>query len=415
MNFNWFIAQRIGNKADSTGRLSRMGTAISVVSVAVSIAVIVAVSAVADGFRGEIARKVRNFSGDVVLAAPGSDILNVAKPIEAPLSYLNKIEELPFVERVSGVAYKQGVIKGDSEISGLMLKGVDSLYNMKSYSISLLQGSLPKLTGKAPSNEVMVSRSLADMLQLKVGDKITSYFPDNQMKVRRFEVSGIFDTGLEEFDKYLAIGDIRQVVRLNGWGNQLSGYEIYLKNEGTEVTQKQENDIAEVIYDNSLTEDSQVAATVLQEKYYYLFDWLNLLDLNVVIVLSLMIAVAGFNMVSSLLIMLFERISQIGLLKALGMTNMAVAKVFVAKAAMVVFKGMLWGNVLALAFCIVQDKYHILTLNPRDYFVPWVPVSLEVSTVIVTNLVSFAAIMVIMLLPCLFISKVDPASTMRVK
>ena len=415
MNFNWFIAQRIGNKADATGGLSRMGTAISVVSVAVSIAVIVAVSAVADGFRGEIAGRVRNFSGDIVLAAPGSDILNVAKPLEIPISYLNKIEELPFVDRVSGVAYKQGVIKGDSEISGLMLKGVDSLYNMESYSVSLLQGSLPKLTGKAPSNEVMVSRSLADMLQLKVGDKITSYFPDEQLKVRRFSITGIFDTGLEQFDQYLAVGDIRQVVRLNGWSNQLSGYEIFLKNEGAKVTLEQEDAIAEVIYNNSLTEDSQVAATVLQEKYYYLFDWLNLLDLNVVIILSLMIAVAGFNMVSSLLIMLFERISQIGLLKALGMTNRAVAKVFVVKAAMVVMQGMLWGNLLAVGFCILQGKYHILTLNPRDYFVPWVPVSLEVSTVIVTNLVSFAAIMVIMLLPCLFISKVDPASTMRVK
>ena len=414
MNFNWFIAQRIGNKADDTGRLSKTGTAISVVSVAVSIAVIVAVSAVADGFRGEIAGKVRNFSGDVVLAAPGSDILNVAKPIETP-SYLQKIEELPFVERVSGVAYRQGVIKGESEISGLMLKGVDSLYNLESYSISLLQGSLPELTGKAPSNEVMVSRSLADVLQLKVGDKITSYFPDEQLKVRRFSVTGIFDTGLEKFDQYLAIGDIRQVVRLNGWGNQLSGYEIFLNNESAEVSPEQEDAIAEVIYKNSLTEDPEVAAVVLQEKYYYLFDWLNLLDLNVVIVLSLMIAVAGFNMVSSLLIMLFERISQIGLLKALGMTNMAVAKVFVAKAAMVVLKGMLWGNVLALSFCIVQEKFHILTLNPRDYFVPWVPVSLEVSSVIITNLVSFAAIMIIMLLPCLFISKVDPASTMRVK
>ena len=415
MNFNWFIAQRIGNKVDATGGLSRMGTAISVVSVAVSIAVIVAVSAVADGFRGEIAGRVRNFSGDIVLAAPGSDILNVAKPLEVPISYLNKIEELPFVDRVSGVAYKQGVIKGDSEISGLMLKGVDSLYNMESYSVSLLQGSLPKLTGKAPTNEVMVSRSLADMLQLKVGDKITSYFPDEQLKVRRFSITGIFDTGLEQFDQYLAVGDIRQVVRLNGWSNQLSGYEIFLKNEGAKVTLEQEDAIAEVIYNNSLTEDSQVAATVLQEKYYYLFDWLNLLDLNVVIILSLMIAVAGFNMVSSLLIMLFERISQIGLLKALGMTNRAVAKVFVVKAAMVVLQGMLWGNLLAVGFCMLQGKYHILTLNPRDYFVPWVPVSLEVSTVIVTNLVSFAAIMIIMLLPCLFISKVDPASTMRVK
>ena len=178
---------------------------------------------------------------------------------------------------------------------------------------------------------------------------------------------------------------------------------------------EQEDAIAQVIYENSLTEDSQVAATVLQEKYYTLFDWLNLLDLNVVIVLSLMIAVAGFNMVSSLLIMLFERISQIGLLKALGMTNRAVAKVFIAKAAMVVLQGMFWGNLLGVGFCLLQGKYHILTLDPDNYFVPWVPVSLEASSVVVMNLVAFGAIMAIMLLPCLFISKVDPATTMRVK
>ena len=415
MNFNWFIAQRIGNKADATGRLSKMGTAISVFSVAVSVAVIVAVTAVADGFRGEISGKVRSFSGDVVLAAPGSDILNVAKPVDAPLSYLPKLEELPFVERVSGVAYRQGVIKGAEEISGLMLKGVDSLYNLDSYSSSLLQGTLPNRRGKAPSNEVMVSKSLAKVLQLQAGDKITAYFPSEQLKVRRFTITGIFDTGLEQFDKYLAIGDIRQVVRLNGWDSQLSGYEIFLNNAGAGVTLEQEDAIAQVIYENSLTEDSQVAATVLQEKYYTLFDWLNLLDLNVVIVLSLMIAVAGFNMVSSLLIMLFERISQIGLLKALGMTNRAVAKVFIAKAAMVVLQGMFWGNLLGVGFCLLQGKYHILTLDPDNYFVPWVPVSLEASSVVVMNLVAFGAIMAIMLLPCLFISKVDPATTMRVK
>jgi lipoprotein-releasing system permease protein len=320
------------------------------------------------------------------------------------------------VERVSGVAYRQGVIKGEEEISGLMLKGVDSLYNLESYSGSLLQGALPKLNGKAPSNEVVISRSLADALKLDAGDKITAYFPDEQLKVRRFTISGVFDTGLEQFDKYLAIGDIRQVVRLNGWGdNQLSGYEIFLNNEAAGVTLEQEDAIAQVIYENSLTEDSQVAATVLQQKYYTFFDWLNLLDLNVVIVLSLMIAVAGFNMVSSLLIMLFERISQIGLLNALGMTNRAVAKVFIAKAAMVVLQGMLWGNLLGVGFCVLQGKYHILKLDPDNYFVPWVPVSIEASSVVVMNLVAFAAIMAIMLLPCLFISKVDPATTMRVK
>ena len=415
MNLNLFLSRRIGSKADATGKLSRMGTLISVVSVAVSIAVIVIVVAVVNGFRGEISAKVRNFSSDLVIAAPGSDILNVSKPVNDTLSYLGKLEQLPFVDRVNGVSYAHGVIKGEREISGLLLKGVDSTYNLNSYKGSLIEGALPRLKGKVISNEVIVSKSLARTLGYKVGDKVTAYFPAQQLKVRRFTVAGIFDTGLEQFDQYLAIGDIRHLPRINGWGNELSGYEIFLKNKGAEVTPQQEAAIDDVIYRNSLTEDPEVAVTVIHQKYYNLFDWLNLLDMNVVIILSLMIAVAGFNMVSSLLIMLFERISQIGLLKALGMSNWAVAKVFLAKAATVVVQGMLWGNIVGITFCVLQGKYHLIPLNPDNYFVPYVPISLEVSSVAITDLVAFAAIMVAMMLPCHFISKVDPASTMRVK
>ncbi len=415
MNLNLFFAKRIGSKVDATGKLSRTGSIISVVSVSVSIAVIVIVAAIVNGFRKEISAKVRNFSADVVLAAPGNDILNVMRPINDTLSYLEKLTQLPFVDRVNGVAYAHGVIKGDEEISGLLLKGVDSTYNMNSYKTSLIQGTLPKLNGKGISNEVIVSKSLARVLGYNVGDKVTAYFPADQLKVRRFTVTGIFDTGLEQFDQYLVIGDLRHIGRINGWRNRLSGYEIFLKKETGKISKSEEDAIDNVIYSNSLTEDPEIAVTIVQEKYYNFFDWLNMLDMNVVIILSLMIAVAGFNMVSSLLIMLFERISQIGLLKALGMSNGAVSGIFLTKASMTVLQGMIWGNIVGITFCILQDKYHLIHLNPDNYFVPYVPISMGASSVLLTNLVAFAVIMAVMLLPCHFISKIDPASTMRVK
>ncbi len=412
MNFYLFLAGKIGSKADSTGRLSRMGTTISVVSVAVSVAVIVIAVAVSNGFRREISDKARGFAGDIVLSEPGLDIAGESGPVGQDLSYKAKIEELPFVERVEGVAYRQGILKTDDEIGGVLIKGVDSTYNMDFYARYLVEGELPDLRGKRVSNDIIISRRLADALQYKVGDRVVAYFIGQQVMVRSFNLVGIFDAQLEQLDKYLALADLRHVQRLNGWENGVSGFEIYL---GREESPEDVDAIGDIVYANQLERDTPVIPVSIRDKYYVLYDWLHLLDINVLIVLALMIAVAGFNMVSGLLIMLFERISQIGLLKSLGMSDMAISRIFIVKSALVVLKGMLWGNALALLICVLQKKFSIIALNPDNYFVSSVPVEFTFSWILGMNAIAFAAIMLIMLLPCLFISRIDPAATMRVK
>ena len=412
MNLNLFLANKIGNKADATGKLSKTGTVISVVSVALSIAVIIIAVAVSNGFRNEIGGKARGFMGDITLAEPGMEITGESGPVSADLSYLQELEELPLVERINGVSYRRGILKTQDEIGGVLFKGIDSTYNMEFYSRYLVAGTLPTLNGPAASNEIMISKRLADMMQYQVGDKITAYFVDDQVKVRRFTLAGIFDAQLEQLDKYLAVADHRHIARLNGWKDEFSGYEIYLD---TEATFERTLAVEDIIYKYTTEEDTPVVPTSLQEKYYILFDWLHLLDMNVFIILALMIAVAGFNMVSGLLIMLFERISQIGLLKSLGMTNNAISRIFLTKSAIVVFKGMIWGNGIAIALCLVQKHLNIITLDPANYFVSSVPVDFNLPWIAAMNAIAFVAIMLIMMLPCHFISRIDPAATMRVK
>ncbi len=412
MNLKFFLARKIGSKVDATGKLSRLGTTVSVVSVALSVAVIIVAVAVSNGFRAEIGGKARGFAGDVSLAEPGMEIMGESGPVNADLSYRGVIEGLPFVERVSGVAYKQGILKTDDEIGGVLFKGVDSVYNMDFYARYLVDGNLPNLRGKRISNEIMVSKRLADVLQYKVGDKVVAYFVGDEVRVRSFNLVGIFDAQLEQLDKYLAIADMRHVQRLGGWGNEVSGFEVFLKDE---PSQEDMAAIEDVIFENQLESDTPVVPTSLQEKYYVLYDWLHLLDLNVLIILALMIAVAGFNMVSGLLIMLFERISQIGLLKSLGMSNSSISGIFLAKSAIVVLQGMLWGNAIAVGLCLIQKNFNIITLNPDNYFVSSVPVEFSLAWILGMNLIAFAAIMVIMLLPCLFIARIEPATTLRVK
>ncbi len=412
MNFILFLADKIGSKADSTGRLSRMGTTVSVVSVALSIAVIIVAVAVSNGFREEIGGKARGFAGDIVLAEPGTDIAGESGPVNANLSYMKKMGELPFVERVSPVAYRHGILKTDEEIGGVLFKGVDSTYNVDFYKKYLVEGRMPDLSGKRASNEIVISRRLADALRYKVGDKVVAYFVGDKVRVRSFNLAGIFDAQLDQLDKYLALADMRHIQRLNGWEDEVSGFEIYLNEEFSDFHM---DAVEGVIYGGQTESDVPVIPTSLQEKYYVLYDWLHLLDLNVLIILALMIAVAGFNMVSGLLIMLFERISQIGLLKSLGMGNQAISGIFLTKSAIVVLKGMLWGNGIAVLLCLVQKNFNVIALNPDNYFVSSVPVDFSLTWIAGMNLIAFAAIMLIMVLPCHFISRIDPAATMRVK
>ncbi len=423
MNLNLFIAERIGKKTTSDGKLSRISNTIATISVGLSIAVMILAIAIANGFREEIREKASGFNGDITLSAPGVDIQNHLFTIK-PLSFIDKIDSLQYVSHIQPVFFRTGILKNRNQIHGVVFKGVDSSYNMQFFKQYLVAGEIPQYasstrsSGGTPplSNDILISKRLADILHLNVGDKTTAYFIDENVTPRRFTIKGIFDAQLDEIDKSLIIADSRHISRLNGWKEeQLNGYEIILNKKGNNNVEICKETIEEILYKYTKEEDSSVVANTIQERFYILFDWLHLLDMNVLIILSLMIAVAGFNMVSGLLIILFERISQIGLLKALGMQNKSISKIFLYRAAFIVGKGLLIGNLLSLLICFIESRYKIISLDPANYFISYVPIDIQWHTVLGINLIAFALIMAILLVPCHLISRVSPSRTLITK
>lgn len=417
MNLSFFIASRLGGKGSSKGKPSRLSNKIAAVSVAVSIAVMIISIAVLGGFSKEIREKAGGFSGDMILSAPGVDIINWQYPVNGDLSFTGKIDSLDFVKQVQKVSYRSGLLKTPEQIQGVIFKGVDSVYSMDFFQKYLYAGEVPRY-GDTLSNAIMISKRLADLLGYAVGDPVRAYFIDEDVKVRRFKIAGIFDAQLEEIDKVLVIADIRHISRLNGWRNgEVSGFEILLTGDTdkTGTLEKEEEKISDLIFAYSNDEDESVVLTLVKDKYYVLFDWLHLLDINVLIILVLMVAVAGVNMVSGILILLFENISKIGLLKALGMRNSQISKIFLLQASAIVGKGLLWGNLFAALLCYLEWKYKMIPLDPANYFVKYVPVDISMVTILLINVIAFAVIMTILLIPCHFIAKVSPARTLMVK
>lgn len=423
MNLNILIAQRIGKKAAAKGKLSRISNIIASVSVALSIVIIIVAIAVAGGFRNEIREKASGFSGDITLQAPGVDITNHHYPI-LPLSFIGKIDSLEGVKSVVPVSYRAGLLKSDNQIQGVLFKGVDSSYDLGFFESCLVEGSLPDYTIKKdstgytlpPSNNILISERLSNLLGYRNGDKVLAYFVDEDVTLRRFTVCGIYNAQLDELDKALIIADSRHISHLNGWKNgELSGYEIFLEKRYRNMAEKYSEKIDGTIYRYSSDEDSSVIPQALSERYWILFDWLHLLDINVVIILALMIAVAGFNMVSGLLIILFERISQIGLLKAIGMRERDIIRIFLYRAASIVLAGLIPGTIIAMLFCYIENRYRLIPLNPANYFVDHVPAKIDLLTVISIDIAAFAVVMLIMLIPCRMISRISPATTLKVE
>lgn len=414
MNLNLFIAKKIKGKG-----LSSASNTIALVSVAISIAVIITAVAIANGFKTEIGKRAVGFSGEILMTAPGMEYMNDIYPVDADFSYIGDIMALPEVASVSEVAYKPGMVKSGSEVHGMIFKGVDSTYSLEFFSPYLKEGRLPSFSGRRISDEVLVSERFAKMMGYEVGDRMDVYFIGDQVRVRRLAIAGLYDIQLEDLDEILAVADIRQVRRLNGWsGHESSCLEITLVGDRTasdrELRNRVSTEIGDIIMEKDSNEDDPVAVTVIDEVYPSLFDWLALLDLNVLVVMVLMIAVAGFNMISGLLIILFEKISMIGLLKSLGMRTSSICRIFVYRGGMIILKGMLYGNVAAVLLLAVQKVFRPMSLNPVNYFVDFVPVDMDPFRILFVDVCSFAVMMLIMILPSLFISRVSPDRTIKV-
>lgn len=366
---------------------------------------------VVDGFKSEIRQRTTGFMGSVVLCAPGQSPLNQSAPFSENLSYRGALDSISGCTSVSGVAYRSGMVKGGDDFAGICFKGVDSLYDFSFFRDVLVEGSLPEFGGRI-GYDILISKTVASRLGLKVSDKVKAYFAGGSLKMRSFRVCGIFEAALEDIDKNFALVDIRHIRRLNGWTEgEVSSIELRF-DEGTDPDRAADA-VEEVEYRNSGEGDRPLFAFSIKRIYANLFDWLAVLDLNVVMILTLMILVAGFNMISALLIILFGKMKMIGLLKAMGMTDRRVSGVFLRLAARVVGKGMLWGNVLSIGICLIEKWTHFFKLDPANYFVSYVPVRFDLANIAILEAVAAAAIMLILCSSSVFIAKISPATTLK--
>ena len=394
MNAPLFISRRI-----------RFRNGIAMTAIAISYIVMIVAVAVSSGFRREIRNELSGISGDVQLTPPNLNVLDNSRPVESDASYIHELRKIQGVESIVPVVYRAGIIKQGDNIHGVLFKGVPSGDSRRNWSDTL-------------SLAVSIPSRLSQIAGISSGDAMTAYFIGTKVKVRQFKVSSVYNPLVEADDKLVVYAALEDLQRLDGWSeDQVSAIEITMDHNHKDefAIESATQNIGAIVNAYSSDSDSPVVAISSVSKYSQLFDWLNLIDFNVLFILLLMSVVAGVNMISSLLILLFENISKIGLLKSLGMTDRGISKVFLYRASRLVFNGMLIGNAVAFVLCIIQDRTHLMKLDPANYFVSFVPVKIDLIAVLGADLLSFVVILAFMLIPTMFISKVDPAKIVRVK
>ncbi len=389
MDASSFIARRL-----------RFGGKVAMFSIAISFFIMIIAVSVSSGFREEIRNGISSLTGDVQLVPVDLNYINESSPISSEPSFLPEIESLQEVRQVTPAIYRAGIIKKGENIHGVLFKGVP-VEKQESDTIKL---------------GVSIPTRLSQLLDLHPGDKMLSYFVGENVKVRNFVVRDVYEGIMDGTDNIIVLADIKDIRRLNGWSDdEVSTLEMSLvpSARSSAGIRRVTDEVGMMALEEASDDDDTLVATSVLSRYPQIFDWLTLIDFNVLIILILMTIVAGFNMISGLLIMLFRNISTIGTLKSLGMTDRSIAKVFLKVASVIVLKGLLIGNLAALLFCFIQKWTHLLKLNPENYFVSFVPVHLNLPGVIAADVLSFLAIMVLLLIPCLFIARVDPAQTVR--
>jgi len=387
-----------------------IGTAI--VAIALGLSVMIISIATLTGFKQEITDKLVGFSSHI-------QIVNLDQNSSFETTAINREQDfLPELMAMKGISHfhpfvnKPGIIKSGMEMQGIYLKGIDSSYSWTFFEDYLKNGEIPDYSTEKSNNEIIIGQSLASLLKLEAGDKITAYFIQEPFKMRPFIIKGIYETGLEEYDRLYVYCDLRQLQSVNNWSDQeISGYEVFIRDY------RKLDDIGEQIrdltYQNLVKGSQALSVDTIEEISSGFFDFLRLTDTNVWVILSLMVMVAGFNMISGLLIIILERTSFIGTLKALGANNRSLRKVFLYQATYIIGKGLLWGNILGLLICLIQDYFRLIPLDPASYFVDAVPINISVIQIVLLNVGTLLITLLMLLIPSGIISRISPDKTIK--
>ena len=412
MSFEYFIARRIHFAQVAERRVSSPAVRVATLGIGVGLAVMLIAIAVVVGFKQEIRNKVIGFGSHIQVTNFENNNSFEMQAISVDSALVDSLKTLQGVRGVNRFCTKPGILKSETDFQGIILKGVDMDFDWEFFRNSLVEGEVPVLSDSVVSDRVLVSRRLAGLMGLQVGDAFYTYFIQDNVRARKFRVSGIYDTGFSDYDKLFLIGDMRQVQRLNGWERtQYSGLEIQIDDFA------HLNAVADEVYfatANRFDEDGNAYYTqTVQDLNPQLFSWLELLDMNVWVIIVLMLAVAGFNMISGLLILILDGVQLIGTLKALGSTNWTIRKIFLWQAFFLITKGMFWGNVVGLAVCALQYFFHLLPLDPAAYYVSYVPISFSWLYFVLLNAGTLFVSVLMMVGPSYIVTKISPAAVMR--
>lgn len=415
MNLEYFIAKRLIAAKNHKSSISAPIIKIAIAAIAIGMIMMIISVATGIGLQQKIREKVAAFNGHIIITNYDDNQSEVSiDPISTNQDFYPKFKNVQGISHIQAVATKAGIIRTETSFEGIIFKGVGKDYQWKNLKEYLVQGKLPDLS-KNLNPQVLISKYLADRLNLKVGDKFNTFFmkenSDQLPNLRVFEVTGIYNSGFQEFDATYIIGDIRHLQRINKWKpDQVGAFEVFiddfdkLEQKGQEVYQNTQNK-----EDASKTLDTQT----ISEKYYNIFEWLHLFDFNIIVILVIMVIVATINMVVALLVLILERTQMIGILKAIGANNWAVRKIFLYNAFYLILRGLLWGNIIGIGLILIQQQFGIIKLNPDSYYVNVAPAYLDWFYILSLNIGTVIICLAVLLIPSYIVTKISPVKAIR--
>lgn len=421
MNFQLQIAKRILSQTSYKNKVSRPIVKIGITGIALGVAVMILTMAIVTGFQKEIIAKITTFSAHLQINDYDLNNSLEASPVRLSDSVLSRIKALPNIRHIQPYATKNGILKAKSENEGVVLKGVDSHYDWSLMKPYIEEGTVLSLPPDAVSQDILVSRTMADKLQLKLGQKLLLYFVTKkkladttlsgesyinyEAREKTFYIKGIYNTGFSDIDKNLVLVDLKQIQKLNYWSHgEVAGYEIYLRHfDLLPQSQEQVSELAG--YDHLVTS--------VMENQANIFSWLGMVDVNAAIIIVLMVLVAAINMISALLILILERTNMVGILKALGMSNAGVRGIFLNVSFRLLLRGLLFGNIAGIGLCLLQMHFKLFSLNADTYYLDSVPINLSLLHIVLVNVGTTLCCLLMMLLPTLILTRITPIKAIR--
>jgi lipoprotein-releasing system permease protein len=409
LNLEYFIAKRLITAKDYKSSISAPIINIAISAIAIGMIMMIVSVATGIGLQNKIREKISAFNGHIIISNYDNNQSEITLvPIDKKQEFYPKFNDIPEVSHVQAIASKAGIIRTATAFEGIIFKGVGDDYqwsNLKEYIVS---GRLPDFTINS-GQEVVISQFLANRLNLKVGDSFNTFFikeDQNQLpNVRRFKIAGIFNSGFQQFDATYIIGDIRHIQRINKWKpSQVGAFEVFVK-DFNKIKETGEN-----VYDKT---SSTLDTKTIIEKYSYIFEWLQLFDFNIIVILVVMILVATINMVVALLVLILERTQMIGILKALGANNWSIRKIFLYNAFYLIVRGLFWGNTIGITLLLLQQHFGIIKLNPENYYVNQAPVYINLGYIAALNLLTVTVCFLVLLIPSYIITKISPVKAIR--